>query len=167
MMSRMPPRNEASGVARFRRVALTPLVAGVLWMAYSADADASQTTRSGASEPGPLTDSVYAALDAGDLRRARGWADRAMRGAPTDLDALIARGCVYLAWPRIGRFQALDLFRRAARRAPSDPEPHYWIGRTGIALLGDDGEAIARRGLERVLDLDPIYWDSWDLWVRL
>ncbi len=114
-----------------------------------------------------LIDSAMAALERDQLEHARDLADRALDWAPRDPEALIARGRVYLAWPRIGRFQALRLFREAARLSPEDPEPHYWIGRTGIALMHDDGEAIARRGLERALALDPLYGDAWELWRRL
>jgi tetratricopeptide (TPR) repeat protein len=112
-------------------------------------------------------DSALAALEAGDLRRARQLAEDAVELTPDDPRALIGLGRVHLAWPRIGRFKALELFRRAARQTLEDPEPHYWIGRTGVALLGDDGEAIARRGLERTLALDPLYQDAWQLWRRL
>lgn len=114
-----------------------------------------------------LIDSAQAALEDGQLERARDLADRALELAPRDPGALIARGRVHLDWPKIGRFKALKLFREAARLAPDDPEPHYWIGRTGIALMHDDGEAIARRGLERALALDPLYRDAWELWRRL
>lgn len=132
------------------------LAAGLGWLPGSAAAQAPA-----------LIDSAYAALDEGELGRARDLARRAVGAAPDDPTALIAQGRVYLAWPRVGRFQALEFFRRAARRAPDDPEAHYWIGRVGITLLGDDGEAIARRGLERALALDPHYRDAWDLWLRL
>ncbi len=114
-----------------------------------------------------LVDSANAALAEGELHLARSVAERALELAPKDPQALMALGRVHLEWPRIGRFQALDLFRRAARLAPDDPEPGYWIGRTGLALLGDDGEMIARRGLERTLALDPLYRDAWDLWRQL
>ncbi|UCF18526.1 MAG: GWxTD domain-containing protein [Gemmatimonadota bacterium] len=114
-----------------------------------------------------LVDSANAALVAGELQLARRLAERAVESGPKDPRALIALGRVHLEWPRIGRFQALELFRRAARLAPDDPEPGYWIGRTGLALLGDDGEMIARRGLERTLALDPLYRDAWDLWRQL
>ncbi len=114
-----------------------------------------------------LVDSALAALEQGELRPARVLAEDAVEFAPSDPGALIGLGRVHLAWPRIGRFRALRLFRRAARMIPDDPEPHYWIGRTGLALLGDDGEAIGRRGLERTLALDPHFEDAWELWRRL
>ncbi len=114
-----------------------------------------------------LSDSADVALEEGNLGLARELAGRALKRAPNDPKVLISRGRVYLAWPRIGRFRALELFRRAARLAPDDAEPHYWMGRAGMALLGDDGEAIARRGLERALALDPLYRDAWELWRRL
>jgi tetratricopeptide (TPR) repeat protein len=50
---------------------------------------------------------------------------------------------------------------------PDDPEPLYWLGHVGFALRGDDGEWIARRGLDRVLAIDPDYRDAWGLWLQL
>jgi tetratricopeptide (TPR) repeat protein len=74
---------------------------------------------------------------------------------------------VHLAWPVVGRFRAESLLSRAARLRPDDPEPHYWLGQVGFALRGDDGEWIARRGLDRVLELDPDHRDAWTLWLQL
>ncbi len=37
----------------------------------------------------------------------------------------------------------------------------------GLALRGDDGEIVARRGLTRVLALEPAYRDAWTLWLGL
>lgn len=133
----------------------------------SAEAAGVQAEASVQRIPLARVDSALVALEEGDLRRARQLAEEAAELAPDDPHVLIGLGRVHLAWPRIGRFKALELFRRAARQTPKEPEPHYWIGRTGVALLGDDGEAIARRGLERTLALDPLYQDAWELWRRL
>jgi GWxTD domain-containing protein len=56
---------------------------------------------------------------------------------------------------------------RAGTLAPQDPEPFYYLAQVGLALGGDDGEAIARRGLVRVLALSPDYRDAWALWTTL
>src|SRR2546422_8619795 len=37
----------------------------------------------------------------------------------------------------------------------------------GLWLGGDDGERIAREGLEQVIELDPLYRDAWDQWLTL
>ncbi len=150
-----------------RPVALLGLSACALWALQPTQALAGQAAGSQSEAGRVLIDSAYSALDSGDLGRARDLAERALKRSPNDPEALMARGRVYLAWPRVGRFRALRLFRRAAQQVPRDPEPQYWIGRTGLALLGDDGEAIARRGLERSLALDPLYRDAWELWGRL
>lgn len=152
-----------------RKAHLWPLawLALVAWLGSPPSGLAAQQDQGGRPEVLALLDSAYAALDEGELGRARDLAGQALTRVPEDPRALIAQGRVYLAWPRIGRFEALRLFRQAARQAPDDPEAYYWIGRVGVALLGDDGEAIARRGLKRALALDPLYRDAWELWRRL
>jgi tetratricopeptide (TPR) repeat protein len=76
-------------------------------------------------------------------------------------------GRVWLAWPVFGRWKADSLFTRAGDLAPNDPEPFYYLGLVGIALRGDDGEWVSRRGLTRVLAIDPVYRDAWSLWAAL
>ncbi len=146
----------------FRRIGVWILFFGLA----SGEASATQED-AGSRLAQALVDAALAALESGNLPKARALAEGAVERAPHDPRALIALGRVHLAWPRIGRFKALELFRHAAQHTPEDPEPHYWIGRTGIELLHDDGEAIARRGLERTLALDPLYEDAWELWRRL
>jgi tetratricopeptide (TPR) repeat protein len=41
------------------------------------------------------------------------------------------------------------------------------LGLVGLKLAGDDGEAIARRGLECALAREPGYRDAWALWTTL
>jgi GWxTD domain-containing protein len=94
-------------------------------------------------------------------------AERLVRERPSDVGALILLGRVHLAWPAFGRFRAESLFSRAAALDPANPEPLYYLGRTGLALGGDDGEAIARGALVRLLALDPLYRDTWTLFSRL
>lgn len=72
-----------------------------------------------------------------------------------------------LAWPVYGRWQADSLLTRAGELDPDDPESFYYLGLTGLALRGDDGEWVARRGLTRVLALEPRYRDAWALWSGL
>jgi hypothetical protein len=66
-----------------------------------------------------------------------------------------------------GRWQADSILTRAGALDPGNPEPFYYLGQVGLKLRGDDGEMIARRGLERVLALNPEYRDAWTLWTTL
>lgn len=106
-------------------------------------------------------------MAAGELPRARALAETALRRRPDDPAALTVLGRIHLAWPVIGRFKAESLFTDASRLDPASPEPLYYLGHVGLALGGDDGEAIARRALVRALALDPDYRDAWQLWLRL
>jgi tetratricopeptide (TPR) repeat protein len=106
-------------------------------------------------------------LAAGELAAARRIAEALDDRRPDDPRTLILLGRVFLAWPTFGRFQADTLFTRAARLAPGDPQPLYYLGQTGLALGGDDGEMIARRGLVPVLAIEPEYRDAWTLWTKL
>lgn len=76
-------------------------------------------------------------------------------------------GRIRLAWPAFGRYQAESLLTRAAALDSTDPEPCYYLGLVGLRLAGDDGEAIARRGLECAIARDPDYRDAWALWSML
>jgi tetratricopeptide (TPR) repeat protein len=94
-------------------------------------------------------------------------AEQAVRQQPDDAPALTLLGRVRLAWPVFGRWQAETLLTRAGALAPDNPEPFYYLGLVGLKLGGDDGEAIARRGLVHVLTLNPDYRDAWALWTTL
>jgi tetratricopeptide (TPR) repeat protein len=101
------------------------------------------------------------------LPAARRVAERLIWSRPDDARALTLLGRIWLAWPVFGRWQADSLLTRAAALNPDNPEPFYYLGLVGIALGGDDGEWVARRGLTRVLALEPTYRDAWALWTRL
>lgn len=109
-------------------------------------------------------ESLYAA---GDLRRARDAAERAVERHPDDVPSLILLGRIFTDWPVWGRFRADSLLLRAAALRPTDPEPLYYLGHVGIALGGDDGEWIARRALVRLMTMQPGYRDAWALWQSL
>jgi tetratricopeptide (TPR) repeat protein len=106
-------------------------------------------------------------LVSGRLADARRVAEQAQRRHPDDPQVLTLLGRIYLAWPVVGRFRADSLLTRAGRLDPGNPEPFYWLGQVGLKLGGDDGEEIARRGLTRVLAIEPDYRDAWTLWLRL
>ncbi len=106
-------------------------------------------------------------LAAGQLPPARVLAERLARDRPDDPAALILLGKIWLEWPVFGRYRAESLLERAGALAPQDPEPFYYLAQVGLTLGGDDGEAIARRGLVHVLALAPDYRDAWSLWTTL
>lgn len=76
-------------------------------------------------------------------------------------------GRIWLAWPVFGRWQADSILTRAGALDPDDPEPFYYLGLVGIALRGDDGEWVARRGFTHVLAIAPEYRDTWARWLTL
>lgn len=77
------------------------------------------------------------------------------------VDSLMAAGRAHFAQRVIGRYAALHDFRAAARLAPEDPEPLYWQMTVGFHLGSDEGDAIAREAILRILKLDPDYSDVW------
>src|SRR5437867_12606134 len=76
-------------------------------------------------------------------------------------------GDAHAAHMPTGRFRALESYQQAQQLLPHDPEPPYRIALMGLWLGGDDGERIAREGLERVIELEPLYRDAWDDWITL
>ena len=118
-------------------------------------------------QPDSLVTRAESLLAAGALPEARRAAEDLQRRRPNDPKVLTLLGRVHLAWPVVGRFRAESLFALATRIAPDDPDPRYYLGHVGLALGADDGEAIARPALVRVLALNPDYRDAWALWLRL
>jgi tetratricopeptide (TPR) repeat protein len=116
-----------------------------------------------APQPG-LAESLLAA---GKLQPALHLAEQQARARPDDPRTLTLLGRIRLAWPAFGRYRAESLLTRAAALDAADPEPCYYLGLVGLRLAGDDGEAIARRGLECALARDPDYRDAWALWTTL
>jgi tetratricopeptide (TPR) repeat protein len=94
-------------------------------------------------------------------------AEHLVAHAPADSRAHLLLGRVWLVWPVVGRYQALEEFRTAARLAPRDPEPLYWKIRVGQALGSDEGEAIVRESILRILTITPDYKDCWELFQQL
>jgi len=106
-------------------------------------------------------------LLAGKLQPALRLAEQQARAHPDDPHALTLLGRIRLAWPAFGRYQADTLLTRAAALDTADPEPCYYLGLVGLKLAGDDGEAIARRGLGCAIARNPDYRDAWALWTTL
>jgi tetratricopeptide (TPR) repeat protein len=106
-------------------------------------------------------------LAAGDLAAARRLAEQLVAQAPRDPNAHLLLGRVWLAWPVVGRYQALDEFRTAARLAPGDPAPLYQQILVGEYLGSDDGEVMVRTAILRIFRLDPDYADCWTRFEHL
>jgi hypothetical protein len=106
-------------------------------------------------------------LAARTLGAARAAAEQLVTSSPNDPRAHLLLGRVWYAWPVTGRYAALAEFRQAARLAPKDPEPLSWQVRVGRHLGADDGEAIAREAILRILALTPDYEDCWSLFESM
>ncbi len=106
-------------------------------------------------------------LDSGHINRAVDLAERYTYHHPRDAAGFLLLGNAYAARMPAGRFQALAAYQEARRLLPTNAEPPYRMARMGIILGGDDGERIASEGLRRVLEIDPLYRDAWDLWLTL
>src|SRR2546427_11694015 len=83
-------------------------------------------------------------LAARDLPAARRAAEQLVRERPRDAAAHLLLGRVWLAWPTMGRYDALTQFRTAARLAPGDPEPLYRQAEAGFRRGGADRGGVCR-----------------------
>ncbi|HYU27702.1 MAG TPA: hypothetical protein VEK83_01605 [Gemmatimonadales bacterium] len=110
---------------------------------------------------------LSSAFQADSIQQAIKLAQRQTQRAPQDPQGFVALGDAYARRMPDGRFRAIEAYRTAERLARNDPKPSYRIARMGLWLGGDDGERIAREGLERVISLDPFYEDAWDLWLTV
>src|SRR3989442_11736346 len=110
---------------------------------------------------------IVGAFQADSIEQAIKVAERYTQRAPNDPQGFVALGDAYARRMPAGRFRAIEAYRTAERLARNDPKPSYRIARMGLWLGGDDGERIAREGLERVIELDPLYRDAWDQWLTL
>lgn len=74
---------------------------------------------------------------------------------PRDPRGFLGLGDAYFQRMPAGRFLAVRSYREAERLAPRDPEAPYKVAQAGLWLGGDDGEAMAQQGLERVSSWTP------------
>src|SRR5712691_6186046 len=102
-----------------------------------------------------------------DLGAARRIAEQLVRTHPNDPTAHLLLGRIWFAWPVVGRYQALEEFRTAARLAPADPEPRYWQVRVGQYLGSDEGERMMREALVKLLALQPGCRGCWETFGEL
>src|SRR3989442_10808804 len=102
-----------------------------------------------------------------DLGAARVIAEQLVRTHPNDPSAHLLLGRIWYAWPVVGRYQALDEFRIAARLAPADPELLYWQVRVGRYLGSDEGERMMREALLKLLALHPGCRGCWETFGEL
>jgi tetratricopeptide (TPR) repeat protein len=115
----------------------------------------------------PELQAARAALDAGDSRQAIELAERYARGHQSDPRGHVVVGDGYAARLPAGLYRAVRAYREACRLDRDNPEPFYKLARVGLKTRGDNGEALAAEGLERVLDLDPLYGRAWDQWLTV
>ncbi|MGH7519962.1 MAG: hypothetical protein ACREMI_01655 [Gemmatimonadales bacterium] len=101
-------------------------------------------------------------LAAGDVQAALKLARKAVEQRPRDAKAHFLLGRVHYARPVIGRYPALEEFKKAARLDPHDPAPLYWQMKVGFFLRSDEGDYMAREALLRLFAVTPDYLDAWD-----
>ena len=116
--------------------------------------------------PPPLRE-ARALLDSGLADAAAHAAEQYTRDHPHDARGFLLLGDAWMKQESNVKFRVLRVYREAERLAPQDPAPPYRIAQVGLWLGSDDGEYIAREGLERVLELDPFYRDAWAEWLTL
>ena len=109
-------------------------------------------------------DSARTALTQNQVELALRLAEQYVRRHARDPNGYVLLGDVYRQRPN-ARFAALRSYQDAMQLAPDAPEPFWHYAQVGIEIGGDDGEAIARRGLERVIELNPEYRNAWTQWL--
>jgi len=102
-----------------------------------------------------------------NLPAARQVAERLVAGHPDDSRAHFLLGRIWFFWPTIGRYQALEQLRTAARLSPQEPEPLYWQIMVGDRLGSDEGERMMREAILKIFALQPDYRDCWETFSRL
>ena len=131
----------------------------------AAPVETAPANENGGARSTGLLENARAALRAGQTEQAVRMAEQYTSRNWRDASGYVVLGNAYMSRRTAGRFLALRAYEEAIRLAPSDPEPAYLYAQAGIFLGGDDGEAIARRGLEKVIELDPMYGMAWTQWL--
>jgi hypothetical protein len=110
---------------------------------------------------------VESLLAAHHLPAARAAAEDLTRRHPDDPRAHALLGRVWLAWPTVGRYEALAEFRAAARLDPEDLEALYGQIEVGDVLGSDEGERTMREAILRIFALTPDYRDCWARFAQI
>jgi tetratricopeptide (TPR) repeat protein len=105
-------------------------------------------------------------IAAGKIDDAIQIAERYTRDHSRDAQGFVVLGDAWMKQP-VGRYRAARAYEEAQRLAPNSPEPPFHYAQAGLWLGFDDGESMAQRGLERTLELDPLYPNAWDQWLTL
>lgn len=108
------------------------------------------------------TAQAESSLAAGDVQNALQLATKIVQRNPDDAAAHFLLGRVHYARPIIGRYPALEEFKKAARRDPTNPAPLYWQMKIGFYLRSDEGDVIAREALLALFALTPDYEEAWE-----
>ncbi len=137
-----------------------------LWQPLLALALTAGTALAQDTIPEPLRQ-ARALIAAGKIDDAIRLADRYTRDHPRDETGFLVLGDAWFKQMPIGRFKAAQAYQKAESLAPRDPAPPFRYASVGLWLAGDDGEMMAGAGLQRVLELDPLYPDAWDDWLTL
>ncbi len=113
--------------------------------------------------PSPESQSARAEslLARGDVQGAFKIAKKLVERRPDDPQAHFLFGRVHFERPIVGRWAALEEFKKTARLAPDDPAPLYWQMKVGFYLRSDDGDRIARDALLQLFAITPDYLDTW------
>jgi tetratricopeptide (TPR) repeat protein len=114
---------------------------------------------------GPAPDSMSARAESllarGDVQHAYAIARKLVQQRPNDPQVHFLLGRVHFDRPVVGRWAALEEFKKASRLAPEDPAPLYWQTKVGFYLRSEDGDRIARDALLQLFTVDPDYLDAW------
>src|SRR6185437_11284798 len=83
---------------------------------------------------------------------------------PKDPEGFLILGDAWAAKKPMGGLQALQNYRLARDLEPKDPDPPYRMAQLALRL-GGDGERILQESLERVMAVDPLYKNAWQMWL--
>lgn len=104
-------------------------------------------------------------LHAGSVDAAIDLAQHYTWNHPKDPEGFLLLGDAWAAKKPMGGLQALQNYRLARDLEPKDPDPPYRMAQLALRLGGADGERILQESLERVMAIDPLYKNAWQMWL--
>lgn len=104
-------------------------------------------------------------LHAGSVDAAIDLAQHYTWNHPKDPEGFLLLGDAWAAKKPMGGLQALQNYRLARDLEPKDPDPPYRMAQLALRLGGADGERILQESLERVMAVDPLYKNAWQMWL--